>query len=287
MDELATETTTDQTTDEAPEEVTEPARRPGKAAASSGSSPVPNQALATRFLSVVVRPQSYLNLLYLLMAFPLGLLYFTFLVAGLSAGLGLLVVWVGVPMLALVLGIAWMIRQFERVLAVNMLDADVAPQEGEGPAGTDGMVLSTTEHRFVGAWRRTKAHLSNRLTWTGLLYLLLKFPLGSVSFVVTVTLVSITLGLLAAPVVYLVNGNAMTTWALDLSALEELISASGWDLSAVEDALSFSGSDIDSMWETLVFTLAGIPMVLVTLHLLNGAAFLSGRWARVMLGKRG
>jgi hypothetical protein len=36
-----------------------------------------------------------------------------------------------------------------------------------------------------------------------------------------------------------------------------------------------------------VLTLIGIPMVLISLHLMNGMAFVSGRAARVMLGKLG
>ena len=246
--------------------------------------PVP-QPLSTRFLSVAARPQSYLNVLYLLLAFPLGIAYFAFLVTGISAGFGLLIIWVGVPFLALVLTIAWGLRQFERVLAVRLLKEDISPAADEHPDGpAEGANLSTAERRFIGAWRRSRAHLSDRLTWTGIVYLLLKFPLGTASFVVTVTLISISFALLATPVLYLVTDSALPAWTLDLSSIE---GPSGWDLSLLEELLSFSGTDIDTFWESLVFTLAGVPMALVTLHLLNGAAFLQGRLARVMLGRSG
>ena len=43
--------------------------------------------------SVVVRPQTYLNIFYLLLSFPLGIAYFVFLVTGLSVGFGLLIIW--------------------------------------------------------------------------------------------------------------------------------------------------------------------------------------------------
>ena len=46
----------------------------------------------------LIRPifqgRTYRHLLYLAMAFPLGLAYFVFLVTGVSLGAGLIVVWV-------------------------------------------------------------------------------------------------------------------------------------------------------------------------------------------------
>ena len=43
---------------------------------------------STGFVGVIANPQSYLNIVYLLLAFPLGTFYFVFLVTGLSLGLG-------------------------------------------------------------------------------------------------------------------------------------------------------------------------------------------------------
>ena len=42
-----------------------------------------------RFVGVVARPQTWLNLLYLLLAFPLGLAYFIVLVVGVRTGAAL------------------------------------------------------------------------------------------------------------------------------------------------------------------------------------------------------
>ena len=36
------------------------------------------------FFGVIAEPQSYINILYLLLAFPLGIAYFVFLVTGIS-----------------------------------------------------------------------------------------------------------------------------------------------------------------------------------------------------------
>ena len=92
-------------------------------------------------------------------------------------------------------------------------------------------------------------------SYINILYLFLKFPLGIASFTVGVTLISVTGALLAAPMYY---SHADMSWSV-------------WT--------------IDTLWEAFVLTLIGIPMVFISLHLMNGMAIVSGWIARVMLGK--
>ena len=56
-----------------------------------------------------------------------------------------------------------------------------------------------------------KIHVSDRLTWTGILYLAIKFPLGVASFVMGVTLIAVTGALLTAPFFY---GRADMNWSV-------------------------------------------------------------------------
>ena len=77
------------------------------------------------FFGVIAEPQSYINIFYLLLAFPLGIAYFMFLVTGISAGAGLIIIWVGVPILALVPAGSWAMCEFERILAVRLLKEDI------------------------------------------------------------------------------------------------------------------------------------------------------------------
>lgn len=211
-----------------------------------------------RFFGVIAEPRSYINIFYLLLAFPLGIAYFVFLVTGISLGASLIIIWVGVPILALVLAGSWAMCELERILAVSLLKEDIPRKLRGRSTATDDQNLSSVERLFIGTWRRLKAHLTNRLTWTGILYLFLKFPLGIGSFVIVVVLVSVTAALLGAPFYY-------------------------W----VDDGADFGIWQVDAMWEALILTLAGIPMVFISLHLMRGAAFLSGRVARVMLGRIG
>ena len=210
-------------------------------------------------LGVVVDPQSYLNIVYLLLGLPLGIAYFVIVVTGVSVGFALLVIWVGIPILVLVLLVSWALCQFERLLVNMLLKVDIPPMSREARSGkteSSDSSLSGEERLFLGAWRRLKAHLSDRLTWTGIFFLLLKLPTGIAAFVIAVVLISVTGSLLGAPAYY-------------------------W----VDEGIDFGIWRIDELWEAIILTLIGIPAVFVALHLMNGTAFLSGKLARVMLGK--
>jgi hypothetical protein len=143
----------------------------------------------TKYFGVVANEETYLNLMYLLLAFPLGVVYFTFLVTGLSLGLGTVIIWIGIPILLAVFAASWGLAAFERMLAMLLLREEIPP-------------MSPVKHTSESAWEKVKAHLGNRVTWTGLLYLILKFPVATFFFVVAVTLLATTIGMLITPFLY-------------------------------------------------------------------------------------
>jgi hypothetical protein len=77
--------------------------------------------LLDQFFRVMGSGQAYLNSIYLLLSFPLGIFYFVFLISGLSIGLPLLIIWVGVPILLLVGAGWWLLAAFERQMAIHWL----------------------------------------------------------------------------------------------------------------------------------------------------------------------
>src|SRR2546425_4620531 len=86
------------------------------------------------FTEVVASRQAYLRILYLLLAFPLGLFYFVFLTVALSAGVATLVIGVGIVILLGALFVSRGFVVFERKLAASMLGADIpAPQPQRVP----------------------------------------------------------------------------------------------------------------------------------------------------------
>ena len=95
------------------------------------------------FFGVIADPQSYLNIFYLLFGLPLGIVYFVFLVTGISLGFGLLVVWVGVPILVLVLFGSWAMCQFERLLTIKLLKEAIPTMARKRQTEADRPGLST------------------------------------------------------------------------------------------------------------------------------------------------
>ncbi|HLX40423.1 MAG TPA: sensor domain-containing protein, partial [Ktedonobacteraceae bacterium] len=198
---------------------------------------------------VVLDRQSYTNILYLLISFPLGIAYFLFLLPGLVVGVGTLF-----PVAAFVLPlmiVAWKrIAAFERQMAIEWLHVDIAP-------------LSNASQRQMSRWLRLQEQIKDPMTWKTLGFLLLKFPLGLISFVVTIVLivvcvvigvVALVLGLLAAPFLILV------ILLQDVSRAKERL-------------LGY-----------LLASLSGFGLILYTLRLLDGLAYLQGQLAKVMLG---
>jgi hypothetical protein len=196
-----------------------------------------------RFFAAPIQARSYTNLLYLATAFPLGLAYFIFLVVGLSLGVGLSIVWVGIPILALVLGGSWGLAALERQMAIHLLGARVPPMTPATPAAE-------------GFWKQVGAFLTNPVTWKGMGYLIVKFPLGVATFTVVVFLMALSGGLLTAPFFYQWND-----WGIQMGA---------WQ--------------VDTLGEALLCSALGVIVALISFNLLNALAGVWRGLASVMLG---
>ena len=207
------------------------------------------QSLTIRFFRVMGSGQAYLNLVYLLAAFPLGVFYFVFLITGLSTGLALLIIWVGIPIILLVGAGWWMLANLERGMAIAILKEDIPAVDLPRSKGTS-----------IGT--RLKAHLAHPVTWSSLLYLFLKFPLGMATFVILVTMICLTLAFMSMP--------------LTFEFLPEL--KIGIYLSSGVPAWR-----IDSLREALLAALIGLVLWPVTLQVSNGLAWIHAQCARVLL----
>lgn len=202
------------------------------------------QAAERDLLDIIFGPaadgQTYLNLLYLLLGFPLGIAYFVFLVAGFSTGTGLLIIFIGIPILIGVLMACMGLGAFERLLARTILRVNI-PAPAARPMAP-------------GLLGHLKALFTDTATWKSLAYLLLKFPFGIAAFVVLVTSFSISIALTLAPLIY-------RTVPLDFGL---------WQ--------------VDNKDEAAVWCMIGAVLLLLCFHLVNGLAFLWGRFAQIMLG---
>lgn len=209
--------------------------------AARGSSAWPT---ATDILGVVVEAQTYRNLLYLALAYPLGFLYFVGLVTGFALGIGLAVILVGIPILVGVVIATRAIASFERGLANRLLAVDIHP-----PADVSG-------GEAEGLWQTVKRYLGADSTWNGLVFCFLKLYLGLFSFVLVVVSITVTAAFLTAPLHYddpVVNVGV------------------GWWA-------------IDTLPKALIGFVFGAAFGVGALHAMNAAARGSGLVAKALLG---
>lgn len=190
---------------------------------------------------IVARPQSYARAFYSMIAFPLGTLYFVFLVVGLSLGLGLVLLWVGFLILAFVLVASWGLTAFERQQAIWLLQADVPPMRA---AASGPVEVADHVRRF----------LTSPVTWKGPLFLLLKFPLGIFSFVVMLTSFSLGAALFLAPFYYRVSPPQLFYGSVD--TLPEALACSLLGAAVLLAALHL-GNALGWVWGRLAVYLLG------------------------------
>jgi len=137
-------------------------------------------------LGVLARRQTYRHLALLLLLFPVGIANFVFVVTGLSVGVSLLPLVIGVPILGLVLvGTTWLASSYASLLST-----------------LTGRVIPCAGFRFgpEGFWAGLKELATTPRPYVLLVAFLVSFPLGVVSFSVVVVGFALAVALILAPV---------------------------------------------------------------------------------------
>ncbi len=162
--------------------------------------PIPRTGL----WSALGASQTYKNILYMLISFPLSIIYFVMTITGLAVGFSTLIVWVGLLILPLTFLLVRTFNSIDQFLARRLLNVPIWPrQEKQMP---DGGVVQ--QFRYL---------LFNRRSWLAVIYCIVKFPLSVISFVLTICLVTIPVSLVFSPVASLIPGNDMRIglWHID------------------------------------------------------------------------
>jgi len=189
--------------------------------------------------------QSYMNIRYLLVSFPLGILYFLFFGLGLTISFGSALV-LSIPTLIFVIFASRYLAEFERNIVIAWLHVDIRPMSPPHQAG-------------LTWWERLREHLISPVTWKSLVYLLAKCPLSILSFVIVGLLFVLTVGLAC------------------VSLIVGLLAALPLSLSGIL-------SNRKMRTQLLLASLTGFGFGLVSLYILNSLAFLIGQFAHAMLG---
>jgi hypothetical protein len=203
-----------------------------------------NQSFFGRFFGVVIEPRAWGALLYLLFTLATGIIYFTWAVTGISLSLSLLILIIGIPIAGLFIlstrGLALLEgRMVEALLGIRMPHRPLFSPKDKG------------------IWAKFKSLLTDKYTWFSMVYMLLQLPLGITYFTVFITLISMSLALVAAPI---------WSWALNLP----MVTNNGTQY-------------ILNGWVTPFLTVAGVILFFATLHLAKVIGSLHGKLAKAML----
>lgn len=155
-----------------------------------------NRGFLREYFGVFFEKQTYLNLAYLLLALPLGVIYFAVLVTGFSLGFSLAIVLVGIPILFAMVGLMQALGRFERALNHVLLDG--------GTVG-DGITLARESLRDLTVQGVMDHFRSGQFLKSGF-YLFAKFPFGILAFTTAVTIVALAGGLILSPFAALLAG---------------------------------------------------------------------------------
>ncbi|MDR6992009.1 sensor domain-containing protein [Luteimonas sp. 3794] len=148
--------------------------------------PRPRTSLIGRFFGVAADPRTYASLFYMVLSLATGIFYFTWVVTGLSVSLSLVVVLIGIPLLILFFGSVRLLSLVEGRLVEVMLGERMPRRPLYSARGRNWL-------------QRIGDMFTDARTWSTLLYLLLMLPLGIVYFTINVTLLSLSLSMIAAP----------------------------------------------------------------------------------------
>ena len=109
----------------------------------------------------------------------------------------------------------------------------------------------------IGWWERLKTNLTDRHTWLSLLYFLLQMPLGVLYFSLVVTLFTLSIALMAAPLVQSIADFPLLSVGVTRIYL--------------------------APWMAPLFLLAGFLIWTITMHLGKWIGHLHGRYAKTFL----
>jgi len=196
---------------------------------------------------------------YLLTRFPLGIAYFTVFVTGLSLGLSLVPLLVGIPILGGVLALggyvgtaeAWLLRQFR--------DSTVThdPTSPDELPATEYLKTVATEPR----------------NYLLVAFVLASFVVGINLFVAITVVFTLALTLVVAPAVYWIPGieyDVTNVGTLEVGSVSV-------------DTAALVGAGIDTLPEALLASLLGVVVCLVGLHAVNVTArLLAGATERLL-----
>lgn len=148
------------------------------------------------FFNVVSDPRTYGALLYMLLAMPTGIFYFTWALVGTILSLVFSIFIIGIPFTLIFIASVRVLSHVEGRIVEALLGVRM-PRRLPATPGAD-----------EGIWTKIKEAFSDVRTWSSLFYMLLRLPLGIAYFVIGVVGLSLSLGVTGGAIYSLITGES-------------------------------------------------------------------------------
>ena len=178
------------------------------------------------------------------LSFPLSIMYLILSLVGFALGVGLSVLWIGLPLLVATFWFFGYVAQLERWLNEALLGTPIAYT----PRPMRGGVIA-----------RLSLYVRDPMTWWAGLYITVKIPFALLSSLSLLALFSVSLALIAAPLIQILGGS--------------IITLGNWKLTTPGEAV--------------VASVIGLALLWITALLSNGLARIWARFAHWTLRHRG
>ena len=217
------------------------------------------------FFGVVGDPRAYGALIYMLLSLATGVFYFTWTVAWGSLSIGTLILIFGFLIALFFIGSIRLLSLVEGRIVEGLLGVRMPRRlPAENPS----------DNIFV----KVKNALLDYRTWSSIFYFLLMLPLGIVYFTLSITLLSLSLGLTGGGIKALITGDPTVSISEDVWADPDFMSfvhKNPW----VPDAVHF----FNTTGGHITLVALGLLLIFITLHIARGIGYVHGRIAEVLL----
>ena len=210
----------------------------------SDRSTLADTSYAQQLVSPLVSVQTYKNMLYFVLAFPLAVIYSFIIGVGTVFGILFSLVLVGIVALVLVILAVRVLMIFERGLTSVLLDIELTAPDDASPRG-----------QHLGTVR---GYIHAKSTWRGLGFLSIKFWLGILGVILFAGLF---------------QGLSMVSTLLRRPHDLQFGEVNGEPVIWVVETVPEAG----------LAAFGGLLLILIVLHLANGFAYATRRMARALL----
>lgn len=225
-----------------------------------------SRSVLGRLFGVTTDQESYRSLAYLLLRFPIGIAYFTTFLTGLTLGLALAPLGVGVPLLVMVLGVADHAGLVEAALLRRLLAREVR--------------WEPIDQNELPVWPYLKTVATDGRNYLLLVYCLATFWIGTISFVLLVSWFSFSVAYLVAPLVFWLPGVSYGTQ----SGSEQLVEIGATTVTTSEPI--FEVFTISTLPEAVVGSVFGAIAGIAGLHIFSSAGRLLADLTEALLTAR-